>query len=137
MGIEKVMTKKIVTVEMDDSLATIKEIFDNTGFHHLLVIESGKLCGVVSDRDLLKSLSPNIGTVAETNKDLASLNKRVHQIMTRKPVVITANAGIYEAVDLFNQHAISCIPVVDDENQPIGIVSWRDILRLIAENRKQ
>ncbi len=88
MSIEKIMSKTVVTVEMDDSLKVVKDIFDNTNFHHLLVVESGKLFGVISDRDLLKSLSPDIGTVAETSKDTATLNKRAHQIMTRKPVTL-------------------------------------------------
>ena len=72
------MTKKVVTVEMDDSLRLVKEIFDNVSFHHLLVVDGGKLYGVISDRDLLKNLSPNIGTVAETSRDLAALNKKAH-----------------------------------------------------------
>lgn len=132
MSVEKIMSKTAVTVEMDDSLRTVKEIFDNTRFHHLLVVESGKLIGVISDRDLLKALSPNIGTVHETARDEASLNKRVHQIMTRKPVVLGQNAGIHEAVEIFNNHKISCIPVVDEKYTPVGIISWRDILKEIG-----
>ncbi len=136
MSIEKIMSKTVVTVEMDDSLKMVKDIFDNTHFHHLLVVESGKLLGVISDRDLLKSLSPNIGTVTETPKDIATLNKRVHQIMTRKPVVLTPNAGIYDAIDIFNNQDISCIPIVDDGRKPIGILSWRDILKVLASYRE-
>lgn len=132
MGIEKIMSKTVVSVEMDDSLRVIKEIFDNTGFHHLIVVESGKLIGVISDRDLLKTLSPNIGTIRETARDAASLSKKVHQIMTREPVVLRQNAEIYEAVEIFNKHKISCIPVVDEEYMPVGIISWRDILKYIG-----
>lgn len=123
------MSKNVVTVEMDDSLRMVKEIFNNTRFHHLLVVESGKLFGVISDRDLLKALSPNIGTVSETVSDTATLNKRVHQIMTRKPVVLEQNAEIFEAIEIFKNQNISCIPVVDDEYEPVGIISWRDILK--------
>ncbi len=129
MRVEEIMSKTVVTVELDDSLKVVKEIFDNTRFHHLLVIESEKLFGVLSDRDLLKALSPNIGTIAETARDAASLNKRVHQIMTRKPVTISKNAGISDAIHIFNHHNISCIPVVDDDRKPVGILSWRDILK--------
>ena len=135
MNVENIMSKTVVTVEMDDSLKAVKDIFDNTGFHHLLVVESGKLCGVISDRDLLKSLSPNIGTIAETLKDAATLNKRAHQIMTRKPVTLAPNANIYDAIDVFNNQNISCIPIVDDARKPIGILSWRDILKALASNR--
>jgi acetoin utilization protein AcuB len=123
------MTKKIVTIELDDSLAMVREIFDNLKFHHLLVVESNKLVGVVSDRDLLKALSPNLGSISATLKDEATLNKRVHQLMTHKLVTLHPDAAISDAVNLFNTHKISCIPVVDKKFRPLGIVSWRDILR--------
>ncbi len=132
MSIEKIMTKKIVTVEMDDSLATVKEIFDTLRFHHLLVIEDGKLIGVVSDRDLLKAISPFIGTMSETDRDEATLNKRVYQVMTRKPVTMRPQDAIGDAVELFNTRRISCVPIVDKEFKPVGILTWRDILKAIV-----
>jgi len=137
MRIEEIMNKGIVTVGMDDSLKTVKEIFDNLRFHHLLVVESGELVGVISDRDLLKALSPNIGTAAETVRDSATLKKKVHQIMTRKPVTLGPNAGIHEAVDIFNNYNISCIPVIDFDNKPVGIMSWRDILKALESEREK
>lgn len=123
------MTKSVVTVEMDDKLSLVKEIFDNSKFHHLLVIDGGKLFGVVSDRDLLKAISPNLGTMVVTYRDLATLNKRVHQIMTRKPITLKPDDSISDAAALFNTHRISCIPIVNDEFQPVGIVSWRDLIK--------
>ena len=132
MNLEKLMSKNIVTVQMDDSLRKVKKIFDNTRFHHLLVVESERLSGVISDRDLLKALSPNIGTTAETARDEASLNKKVHQIMTRNPVTLVQDAGIFDAIEIFNKHNISCIPVIDNERKPIGIISWRDILKAFS-----
>jgi acetoin utilization protein AcuB len=51
--------------------------------------------------------------------------------MTRKPVTLTPSAGIYDAIKIFNIYNISCIPVVDDENKPVGIISWRDVLKAI------
>ena len=132
MSLERIMSKEVVTVQMDDPLKVVKEIFDNTRFHHLLVVESGQLFGVISDRDLLKALSPNIGTASETAGDAATLNKRVHQIMTRKPVTLGPDAGLFDAIEVFNKHSISCIPIVDDKSKPVGILSWRDILRALS-----
>ena len=132
MNVKSIMSADAVTVEMDDSLSIIKEIFDNTNFHHLLVVEESKLLGVISDRDLLKSLSPNVDSITASDKDLAPLNKRAHQIMTRKPLAIHECASIKGALDLFNNNTISCIPVVNRDNEPVGIISWRDIMKEIG-----
>ena len=129
MLIQEIMTQRVVTIEMDDKLSVVKDIFENSKFHHLLVIEEDKLFGVVSDRDLLKAISPNIGTMTETYKDAATLQTRVHQIMTRKPITLPATATVKDAVRLFNTHRISCIPIVDKDFRPVGIVSWRDIMK--------
>lgn len=134
MSVEKIMSKRVVTVEMDDSLKIVKEIFDNSHFHHLLVVDSGKLFGVISDRDLLKALNPNIGTAAETTKDSSTLNKKAHQIMSRKLVTLGVNAKIFDAVEIFNHYTLSCIPIVDNEYRPVGIISWRDVLKTLESS---
>jgi acetoin utilization protein AcuB len=136
MKVETFMSNKVISVEMDDSVKVVKEIFDNTHFHHLLVTEDGKLQGIISDRDLLKVISPNLGTSAETPKDVVALNKKAHQIMTRHPVTITLGAEINIAADLLLEHKISCLPVVDTDNNAVGIVSWRDILRAVFSDTR-
>lgn len=132
MTIRELMSTTLVTVELDDSLATVKNIFDKARFHHLLVVEEGRLFGVVSDRDLLRALSPFAGTTVETPRDQATLNKRVHQVMSRKPLTLTPDALITEAVAIFLEQGVSCLPVVDEEFRPLGIVTWRDLLRALA-----
>lgn len=134
MLIQKLMSKPIVSVGLDDSLKVVKHIFENAKFHHLLVIEDGVLFGVLSDRDLLKAISPFIGTPNEKAHDTVTLNRKVHQIMTRKPITLTVDADVYTAISIFNRHNISCIPIVNDKGLPVGIISWRDILRAIEEN---
>lgn len=131
MSVEKIMTTSLVTVGLDDTLAELNELFARHKFHHLLVLYKGKLAGVVSDRDVLKAMSPNLGTAAESSRDLATLRKRVHQIMQRQLVTLTKDASIYDAVALFNRERVSCIPVVDNDMHPVGIISWRDIMRAL------
>ena len=133
LSLAGVMTTRLVTVEIDDSLEVVKQIFDSVKFHHLLVVDSGKkLCGVISDRDLLRALSPYIGTVSENARDTATLKKRVHQIMTRQPVTLPPEATLADAVKLFLEHRVSCIPVVGPGFKAVGIVSWRDVLKSLT-----
>ncbi len=90
---------------------------------------------MVSDRDLYKALSPNIGTRTETYKDASTLNKRIHQIVTRHPIVLEPHATVDDAINIFNTHAISCIPITDHEMKPLGIITIRIILKAIGEKR--
>jgi acetoin utilization protein AcuB len=135
MDMRDIMTTRVVTVEMDDRLDVVKQIFDTLNFHHLLVVDdSKKLSGIVSDRDLLKALSPYIGSAAENARDIATLSKRVHQIMSRKLITLHPQADVAESVQLFLTHRISCIPIVDAQFKPVGIVSWRDVLKSLLVN---
>jgi acetoin utilization protein AcuB len=132
MDVGSIMTTRVVSVEMDDRLDVVKKIFDTLKFHHLLVVDSGgKLKGVVSDRDLLKALSPYVGSVAENARDIATLNRRVHQIMSRNLITLHPRASISEAVKLFLEQRISCIPIIDEALKPKGILSWRDVLKTL------
>ncbi len=131
MRVQEIMSKEIVTVALDDTLYVVREIFENLKFHHLLVVEHGRLFGILSDRDLLKALSPTLESSAETHADRATLNKRVHQHMTRNPITLRENAPVYEAIRLFNTEPITCIPIVDETGRPVGIISWRDILKML------
>lgn len=137
MLIRDIMSERPVSVSLDDHLDVVKDIFDHAKFHHLLVIEEGKLIGVISDRDLLKAISPHIGTNRYTTRDLETLAQPVHRIVTRKPLTLTADASVDEAVAIFNAHNISCIPIVDDGGAAVGIVSWRDILKSLSALRRE
>jgi acetoin utilization protein AcuB len=135
MTLDKIMTARVVTVDMDDRLEVVKEIFDTMNFHHLLVVdEHKKLSGVLSDRDLLRALSPYVGSAAETARDLATLNKRVHQIMSRHPLTLRPHSSVAEAVNLLLENRISCVPIVDGDFMPVGIVSWRDLLKALISS---
>lgn len=132
MEIKDIMTSPVRRVMLDTHLGEIKAVFDNTKFHHLLVVGDKKLVGVISDRDLLKHLSPSIGTINETSKDLAILKQLAHQIMSRHPITLALDASITDAVNIFRDNKISCIPIVDADDFPVGIVTLRDIVKHLA-----
>lgn len=132
--IADIMSTRVVTVEMDDRLSVAKEIFEQANFHHLLVVDERKLEGVLSERDLLRAISPNIGSSAETVKDLETLQKRVHQVMTRNPVTIASHINLDTATRILLEHNIGCLPVLE-QGELVGIVTWKDLLRAYCEHR--
>lgn len=132
MSLIKVMSTNLITLEMDDDLGKAKAIFDQHKIHHILVLNDKELVGVITDRDIYKHLSPTIGTKKETPRDHSLLHKKLHLVMNRNLTTTSEDASLNEAVLLFHDNHISCLPVVNDKMEPIGIISWRDILKVIA-----
>ncbi len=127
--VKEIMTRRVVTIEMDDSLEVIREIFTKVKFHHLLVVSDGKLVGVISDRDFFKAISPYVGTLSETVRDRATLEKRAHQIMSHYPVSVLRSCPIPKAVQLMLDRGISCLPVIRADGSVEGVITWRDLFK--------
>lgn len=126
------MSTNLITLEMDDDLGKAKAIFDQHKIHHILVLNDKELVGVITDRDIYKHLSPTIGTKKETPRDYSLLQKKLHLVMNRNLTTASVNDTLNEAVLLFHDNHISCLPIVNDKMEPLGIISWRDILKVIA-----
>ncbi|WP_349919390.1 CBS domain-containing protein [Aeromonas veronii] len=127
MLVRDIMTTRIATVSMDDRLNVIKEIFDAAHFRHLLVLEEDVLVGVISDRDMLRAISPYLDTDAEMTRDTETLYRRAHQIMSRHPVTISPDKTLQAAARLMLEKHVSCLPVLENGTL-VGIVSWKDLL---------
>jgi acetoin utilization protein AcuB len=120
-----------VHVALDDSLDTIRRVFEERRFHHVIVMHERRIVGVISDRDLLRHVSPFAGTPSERSLDAASLRRRAHQIMTRAFCTIAPDATVEDAARMLLSQGISCVPVVEDD-RCIGIVTTRDLLRSLV-----
>jgi CBS domain-containing protein len=83
----------------------------------VIVIENNKVCGIVTDRDIV------VRTVAE-RQDPATTT--LADICSHSLVTVTPTASVEEAVRLMRTHAIRRLPVVEGE-QAVGIVSLGDL----------
>jgi len=138
MKIEKIMNTDLLTLPMDSPLSKAKELFESNNVHHLIITDDdGVLAGVMTDRDLYKHLSPTVGTSQETHRDTALMQKKSHQIMARNLITTQAQQTLNEAVVLLYDNHISCLPVVNKQNKPIGIITWRDLLKVLALKYKK
>lgn len=133
MSLADVMTRSIIALDIDDDLCRAKSLFEQHTIHHITIDnEDGTLAGIITDRDLYKHLSPTVGTKKESPRDISLLTKKVHQIMSRDLITAPPSISLNEAVLLFHRHHISCLPVMDDNFKTIGIITWRDIIKILA-----
>jgi acetoin utilization protein AcuB len=133
MIVNKIMTTEVITIGMDDTLAQIQKLFEKHKFHHLLIVEDEELIGIISDRDVLKEISPFVNTISEDTRSRETLKKKAHQIMTRKPITAEPDTLVDDAANIMLKKNISCLPVVSPSGNIQGILSWKDILKFYIE----
>jgi len=125
-----IMVRRLATVPPDATLLQVRDILAQVRFRHLPVVEDGRLVGILSDRDVLRMVSPFMGTVNEQPRDVALMDRKVHQIMTRQPICATASIPLGDAVRTMYRRKISALPVVDPESRAlVGLLTWKDVVR--------
>jgi arabinose-5-phosphate isomerase len=87
----------------------------------VLVDEQGKVSGIFSDGDLRRAITNDDGTV---------LKKSIRDLMTRNPKRIRGDQLASEAIALMRPFRIDELPVVDDEDRPIGLIDIQDLVVL-------
>ena len=133
MVVESIMTREVITIGMDETLGEVYKTFDKHKFHHLLVIEDEGLVGIISDRDVFRETSPFLFTFSGNKRDLETLKKKTHQIMTRNMITVGKDTGIEEAASILMKNNVSCLPVVSPKGKIEGILTWKDILRFYVK----
>jgi len=130
MKLAEIAHRPVVTIDMDSTIEKVRDVFEKERFHHLVVVDDGMIVGVISDRDLLRHLSPFVGTRwAERRQDTQTLKRKVHQIMHRDVTTAHPEMSADEAAQVMLSQDISCLPIVDDAGTLTGIITVHDLLR--------
>jgi len=135
MTVEGIMSREVVTISPDASLMDIRKRLQEGGSHHMLVVEKGELRGVIADRDVLRAISPFLDSYTEGHHDVQPLAQSASEVMRAEPVTVTPDTGIEDAANELLNHDLLSLPVVDEEN-PIGIVTTKDLLHHYTKNGK-
>lgn len=137
MAVDQVMHKELKIVGPEDSIRHIATLFDKRDTHHILVMENNVLLGIISDRDLLKSIHPNSFSAIASHSEEVALNKTANQIMSPKPVCIPVSRSIIAAAELMLEQGFSALPVVDEKKRVLGIVSLRSITQYFVSRTRE
>ncbi len=121
--ISSIMTINVVTVTPEHTLKDVRDLLFDRHFHHLPVVEGPgkKLVGIITSWDLLKT---------EASVDDYSRIK-VGEVMTRKVVTLHPNELVGAAALIFLRHLFHGIPIVNDDDELVGLVTTHDVLKYL------
>ena len=117
------MSAPPITVQADSSYQRALRLMDDHRLHHLPVVnDTGLLVGIVTERDLLLAAA-HYGTA----------DIEVAEIMHKGALTASPEMTIAQAAQLMLQKRIGGLPVVDAQQQVIGIITETDLLKAFVE----
>lgn len=144
--IRDIMTKKVLSVSPETLLTEATRIITEHNFDGMPVLDKdGKLIGIITEYDLItKTSTVNASFLQKIISDIYTSTKHpfpeqeqkdisqmtVENIMNREPLTLREDATFEDAIETFKaHHRVNPIPIVDDQNKVVGIISRFDILR--------
>ncbi|WP_242394238.1 CBS domain-containing protein [Anaeromyxobacter oryzisoli] len=126
--VREVMARAPRTALPSTTLAEAWELLVEGGFRHLPVVEaSGRLAGIVSDRDLLAAMPPPGATPALLAASAAFARRPLREVMAQAVLAVREDDPLEVAIDLLIANRVSALAVVDPGDRLCGIVTLVDV----------
>lgn len=122
----KLSERELITVHENDKLLEAIKKLAKYSIGAIPVINSSKiLTGIISERDIVRELAKK--------EDLDYSTLLVHQLMTKKVICCESDVLSDKLMELMTKNKVRHIPIVDNNNHPIGIVSIGDVVNRLIE----
>ena len=128
MYVKDNMVSGPITIGPDQSVSEAIDLMSENGLHRLPVVDkNGKLAGLITE-GVITSNTPNNATSLSVFELNYLLNKlTIKDIMIKDVITIGKDALLEEAATILRKNDIGCLPVVDEDNTLIGIITHNDI----------
>jgi CBS domain-containing protein len=126
---DKEMTRHVLCALVDDRVEDAYELMQDIHCRHLPVVKDGKLIGIISDRDIL--LRATYGEGGIKFPDI-----KVGDIMTKGVISCRPSARLSAVAELMVAKEIDSMPVTDEKNHLLGIITSTDLLRVMQESKQ-
>jgi acetoin utilization protein AcuB len=131
MYVHYYMTASPVTVTPDSTVGDASRLLKEFDIRHLPVVDNeGVLVGMVTDRDIRSAFPSAIVDGDDLQLKLDRVGKiPVAEIMSTKTMVLRTVSTLDDAMLFFDKRAIGALPVLDEEEKVVGILSFKDLMK--------
>jgi CBS domain-containing protein len=122
--VEEWMTRNPKTASVQENLSTAQAKMLNGDFRCLPVLKEGRLVGIITDRDVREHLA---------QKDQIEVGQAMPDDIGETLTTVTPSTSLKEAALLMRELKLEALPVIDDEETLVGVITTSDVLRAFAE----
>ena len=128
--VREIMMGSPVTLKSDDTLDLANDVISLGRIRHIPIVESGKLVGLLSERDLLGAAATQIFGLKQRTKSALLKATLIKDVMKKRIVTVEPDTTITDAAHIMADKKIGCLPVLA-EGSLVGLVTTTDILRYV------
>lgn len=126
------MSSPAITIDADAILPEAIKLINHHKIHMLPVMNKDQLVGIVTERDLIKATDSDTTSAKLSNLEDGLSPTRIRDVMSKNPITVPDNNTIEEIAELLLVYKISGVPVVDEQEKMVGIITKTDIFKYIV-----
>ncbi len=130
--IQFLMTREVSSIQVNAPLSDARKLLAKAPFHHLPVCNGQTLVGILSKTDIRALTLESFVTDPETVDAWLDQQHSIAQVMTYEPIVLRPTETIVKAAEYFASGEFHALPVVDERNHLVGMLTTTDIARWVA-----
>lgn len=133
--VKNIMTKNLITVNPEDKLTVVQDIFEKNNIHHIPVVRYKKIEGIISKTDFVHFVRGFTKNEEDKFVNEARLRAyRAEDIMTKGLAKVEPSDRINVVLEVFLVNRFHAVPVVDND-ELVGIVTTFDIIKNLANEK--
>jgi CBS domain-containing protein len=128
---DQYMTRAVTTVTRRTTMRELEALFEKNDFNSFPVVEEGKLLGLVTKFDFLRSFAFTTGQMVPHYDEL--MQRPVGEMMTEAVVHVEPTAPLTRVLQLMVSLKSRSFPVIGPDRQLVGIISREDVIRALKD----
>jgi CBS domain-containing protein len=128
MSLQNYCRNPVVRISPETNITEACQLMEQNNIGCLIAEREGKLCGIVTDRDIALRV-----TGAKRDPD----KTKVKDIMTPDPIRISFDKDLHHLTELMHAYHVRRVPIVDGFDTTLGIVTLDDLIALLGEEMSE
>lgn len=124
MALENILERNLISCAPTASVKEVARLMDDNNVGAVVVVEADKLCGIITDRDIVLRCVARNGRIEDTFAD---------DIMTRDVRTAHLEDGLFDVIRAMKDYEVRRVPIVDSDGRCAGLISFGDVFELLGK----
>lgn len=128
MALRNFCHKPVIKITPEKNILAACQLLKEYNVGCLIVESDGKLCGILTDRDI---------AIKVTGAQREPQHTTVAEVMTRDPVRVSVDKDLHHLTSLMHAYHVRRVPIVDGFDTTLGIVTLDDLIALFSDEMSE